>query len=103
MARLGFVDFREPEWWHEDEPAGEFGVLPENWDAVQVFLACSTQWHFSAPYNDGKAIVPSRPLGLRYEALFAVMQAMGVDPSDAFWRVRVMEQAALKAQRKPKG
>lgn len=78
--------------WMERKAATEgrqsFDILPENWEAVNVFLACSTQWRRDR--NDMNT-------GLRYEALDMVLRRKWVsDADDAFWRVRVMEDAALK-------
>lgn len=87
MAVFGVRDFRQPEWMLEEDRPAEFDVLPENWDAVNVFMTCGGQWS-----HDKDA----RPLALRYEALDVVMRHLKVpDPSDVFWRVRVMEQAAV--------
>ncbi len=89
MAVLGFQDFRTPDWMLEEDPdaAGSFEVLPENWDAVRVFAACSTQW-----LRDARGI----PIGLRYEGVSVVIERSKVaDPDDAFMRIREMEQAAI--------
>lgn len=86
MAAFGVADFEPPEWMLEEQAPEEFGVLPENWETVNVFLACSTQW---------TRLADGRPSMLRYEAVESVMRMMKVDPADVFWRMRVMEQAAL--------
>ena len=89
MARLGFKDFQPPAWMleQEDAAAEECGVLAENWQAVTAFLACGTQWRVS---REGVNI------GLRYEGVDIVLRHRGIeDLADAFWRVQVMERAAL--------
>jgi hypothetical protein len=68
MAAFGVKDFQVPDWMLEedgDEP-DEFGVLDENWQAVNVFLACNTQWR-----HDGSGT----PTGLRYDGVEVVMRA----------------------------
>ena len=90
MAALGVQGFEPPEWMQDElDDASEdhdFGVLPENEDAVAVFLACATQWLFDQGARTG----------LRYEAVEVVMRQMKVvAPEDVFARVRVMERAAL--------
>ena len=83
MAAFGVKDFTPPDWMAEEEAPGAFEVLPENWDAVHTFFACSTQWDQSR--------------GIPYERLEIVMRRMHVeDADDVWWRVRVMEQAAVK-------
>lgn len=88
MAAFGVKDFKPPEWMLEAESPQELEVLEENWDAVHAFLACATQWDRSRD---------DRPIGIRYEALEIVMRRMRLaDPDDVFWRVRVMENAAVR-------
>lgn len=87
MAAFGVKDFEPPDWMRAEPVLDEFDVLPENWDAVNVFLACVGQWS-----HDKDA----RPIALRYEALDVVMRHLKVsDPSDVFGRVRIMEQTAV--------
>ena len=67
-----------------------FGVWPENWDALRVFLAMSTQWRIG-----GMAGVPA---GLDYGALPMVLRFLRLKPDpDLFDRLQVMEGAALDA------
>lgn len=95
MAAFGIKDFRPPDWMLEEPEAEDFGVLPENWEAVCVFLGCATQWLRDAH---------NAPLGLRYEGVEVVIRRSKVaDADDVFGRIRVMEDAALQefiAQRK---
>lgn len=67
-------------------------VWPENWRTVEVFIAMGTQWNVGM----------SGAIGLRYEALPTVLDAIGVaaaDHADVFTGLRVMERAALEAMR----
>lgn len=80
------------------EPDPVFGVWPENWDVLRVFLAMATQWRFA-----GMAGVPS---GLDYAALPSVLRFLRLRPDEAlFERLRVMEAEALEvfADRSRKG
>lgn len=65
-------------------------VLEENWEAVQVFLRCATQWRYAG--MEGKIT------GLDYAAVESVMRMRGVhDTADTLDRLRVMEGVALRA------
>ena len=95
LAALGVQDFEPPAWMSEPAADEEFGVLPENWDAVNVFSVCATQW-VRREVNDGKHI-RFVPVGLRYEGVDVVIRHSGVaDPADTFRRVCVMESAAVR-------
>jgi hypothetical protein len=63
-------------------------VMPENWGAVRVFLAMSTQWR--------RAGLSGVPTGLDYAVLPALAGALAV-PADAdlVQRLAVIEHAAL--------
>jgi len=88
MASLGVQGFTPPDWMAEEEQPAELGVLPENWEAVNAFLACATQWQRNQKDD---------PTGIRYEALELVLRHQRVaDPDDCFERVRTMESAALR-------
>ena len=88
MAAFGVKDFQPPAWMLEEPEPEDFGVLPENWEAVCVFLACTTQW-----LSDAHGAV----LGLRYEGVDVVIRRSKVaDADDVFARIRVMEEAALQ-------
>jgi len=66
----------------------ELEIWPENLEAAEVFFACKTQWEY-APASGLR-------LGLRYTALAAAMDMLGVaDRHDVFGAVRIMESAAL--------
>lgn len=94
MAAMGVQGFAPPAWMTEEAQAEDcdFDVLPENFEAAIVFLACSTQWQRNEK---------GRLVGIRYEALRIVLELHKVaDPSDVFGRVQVMESAALKEFRR---
>lgn len=70
-------------------------VWPDNADAVHLFDAMQTQWRVSA---NGIAI------GLHYEALPVVCQALGIPRrrrSRVFQELRIMELAALAELQRP--
>ncbi|WP_211230895.1 DUF1799 domain-containing protein [Chitinilyticum aquatile] len=72
-----------------DEPAEEIEVYPENWPALQVFLAMQTQWRVGM----------AGATGLDYTALPAVFELTGVkkrDRPDTFERLRVLEIETLR-------
>jgi hypothetical protein len=66
-----------------------FRVWPENWPALELFLAVSTQWRVGS----------GGPIGLDYNAVDAVMGWLSIEADRAalFRDLRVMEQEALKA------
>lgn len=65
-------------------------MLPENWEALQVFLKCATQWRHAG--------MEGVRTGLDYPSVDAVMRITGVkDPSDTFWRLQLIESEALEA------
>lgn len=68
-----------------------FGVLPENWNAVQVFFSLTTQWRV----DRGGVLA-----GLRYGALEIVMAHQDAEPHDTFARVQIMERAAVDQSRR---
>lgn len=81
-----------PEGWveggEEDQPE-TFEVLPENWAAVLVFLACSTQWTRSST---------DVPTGIPFGAVEIAMRRKGVAEgaqNDCWERVTWMERVAV--------
>lgn len=75
---------------YEEEP---FGVWPENWPAVELFLRLSTQWRISL----------SGETGLDYAALYPLLDRVASDPTEweaLFDDVRVLEAEALQQMRK---
>ncbi|MFM0192420.1 DUF1799 domain-containing protein [Paraburkholderia strydomiana] len=82
----------------EQVPEPAFEVYEENWDAVQVFSALSTQWRMSAFSGFGAARLVHT--GLDYAAIEPVYRLIGIrrDRRAAiFEQIRVMEEAALDA------
>lgn len=73
-----------------------FEVWPENWKAVQLFLALSTQWRFvGISTMVGARIVQT---GLDYSAVESIMRLMDIKPrrrAALFKKLQIMEQAAL--------
>lgn len=67
-----------------------FEVMPENWDAMRLFLAMETQWR--------RAGMSGIATGLDYAVLRPVARLFGLATSaDLFDRVRILEGAALLA------
>ncbi|MBZ9574420.1 DUF1799 domain-containing protein [Modicisalibacter sp. MOD 31.J] len=70
-----------------------FPVLPENWEALQIFLACQSQWRVS----------PMGVLtGIDYGSVSAVMQMRQVPPTEQAKRldeVQRIERGALLEKR----
>jgi len=67
----------------------EFLVLPENWDAVNLFNNCSTQWQH---YHNGAIS------GLDYSGVLVVIKIMKLKhKKKLFKKLQVMEQIALSA------
>jgi hypothetical protein len=77
----------------------DFEVYPENWKAVQVFLAMSTQWRTAAFSTMAGARLVH--LGLDYNALEPVLRLLCIRQpkrrAAIFQKLRVMEEAALDA------
>ena len=69
-------------------------VIPENWDALQLFLGCHTQWRHG----------PSgHRTGLDYAGCQAAAAADGVDWRKALNGLRVMEREVLLAEGEDNG
>jgi len=70
----------------EEEPK-DFEVYPENWDAVEMFVRCQTQWRTAT----------SGVIGLDYAAVEWVFRLYEVkDQRTVLEDLQVMEAAALK-------
>jgi hypothetical protein len=77
-----------------------FGVWPDNWHAMRVFLAMATQWQW------GIGFARARRLGMRYEPLWDV--AAAVRPTvprhlrrrrwQLLEQLQVLEDTVLEAQ-----
>lgn len=68
-------------------------VLPENWDALELFLACATQWRY-APMGGAT--------GLDYTALQSVMtmhQVPATEQRERLAQVQRIERGALQAMK----
>jgi hypothetical protein len=64
-------------------------VWPENWPAFDLFCRVRTQWFVGF----------GGPTGLRYEAIYPLLDRMGLSPADweqAFADIQLMESAALQ-------
>ncbi len=71
-----------------------FEVWPENWDTIQVFEVCETQWNWAV----GMTAVRT---GLDYTALRSAMGMMGIPRKqrrEVFHGVRLMELETLSVQ-----
>lgn len=75
-----------------EDYAEEAEVWPENWRVVSLFAKLRTQW----------AVGMGGPTGLRYEAVYPLIDRQYGDPEEwdqAFDDIRAMEAAALMAMR----
>jgi len=86
----------------QEEELGEeedFGVFPENWEALLLFFDASSQWRYRlVATNTGFINVRT---GLDYTALESLMRMRRVkDKADVFDRIRTLESAALEAWNK---
>ena len=64
-------------------------VWPENWPIFELFSRLRTQW----------AVGFGGPTGLRYEAIYPLLDRMNLSPADweqAFADIQLMESAALQ-------
>lgn len=89
MAAFGLSPEALPD---EEEEETDYRVLPENWETVQVFIRCATQWRYAG--------MAGQPTGLDYSAVESVMRMRAVDDqSDALDRLRIMEGEVLRVLR----
>ena len=63
-----------------------YGVWRENWPALELFLACSTQWRTG----------PGGVIGLDYVAVRQVMDWLSIDGTELFRDLQVMEREAIR-------
>jgi hypothetical protein len=68
----------------------EYEVWPDNWDALNLFIACATQWRVSM----------AGPTGLDYAAVVALMPLYATPGRDVMDRVRACEAAVLGEMKK---
>lgn len=72
------------------EEAADFGIWPDCWEALRLFLAMDTQWRLG-----GMGAVP---IGLDYGALPAVTGMLGLTPSARLLAdLKAIEAGALSA------
>lgn len=65
-------------------------MLPENWEAVQLFWRCRTQWR--------RAGLTGIPTGLDYPAVESVMRMTGIeDTAGTLQKLQLVELGALEA------
>lgn len=89
MAAFGLPPEALPD---EAEEETDYMVLPENWETVQVFIRCATQWRYAG--------MAGQPTGLDYSAVESVMRMRAVeDQSDTLDRLRIMEGEVLRVLR----
>jgi hypothetical protein len=78
---------------HEEMEDGaadrQFGVLPQNWPAAQVFFSCTTQWR-----SDPSGAL----LGLDYPGQQVVLRYQRA-PRGTFEQVQIMEHEAIRESR----
>lgn len=68
-----------------------FPIMQENWDAITVFCATSTQWRW---YEANR-------IGLDYSAIKMLLDVYAIaDKQDCFERVRMMEVEVLSVSAK---
>ena len=75
----------------EDDRDDTFEVLPENWEAVQMFMRCQTQWRVGM----------AGPIGLDYGAVNWLLRLYEVDdPRSVLEDLQTMEAAVLMTMSK---
>lgn len=91
MAAFGLPPEALPD---EAEEETNYMVLPENWETVQVFIRCATQWRHAG--------MAGQPTGLDYPAVESVMRMRSVavqEMGDLLDRIRIMEGEVLRVMR----
>lgn len=99
LTQMGYSEEQARQWIAAQEPepdpdATQAGgeptpVWPQNWPALGLFLRLQTQW---VRGMDGQ------PTGLRYEAVEAAINLLGLpDKAQVFDHLVEMEHAALEA------
>ena len=67
-----------------------FEVLPENWEAVKVFLSASSQWFIGF----------AGPTGLNYQSIDFLFKIYSIKNRKAIFEdIQIIEGAALKEMR----
>jgi hypothetical protein len=79
-----------PDEMRPEKPT-EYGVLPENWDAVTLFLALQTQWNINPSGTRS---------GLNYTSLRIVSNLRGVKLTpELFADIQLMEVTLINTER----
>lgn len=87
LAAFG-LDAPVTDFEHEED--GDYHVLPENWDALELFIECERQWRLAG--MEGVRV------GLDYTAVASVMSINEIENQrDVFRRLRDIEAGALEA------
>ena len=76
-------------------PASEVEIWPEHWPAIELFLACGTQWRMRVqPAGMGASL--SVPCGLDYVAVEMVARVRGVGlTADVLEALQVIEMTIV--------
>ena len=75
----------------EKKKEKDFAVWPENWDAIELFLRCQTQWRTSV----------GGVTGFDYSSVLALVNMYAYDVS-VFEDLQIMEAAAIELLNKEK-
>ncbi|AQU83252.1 MULTISPECIES: DUF1799 domain-containing protein [unclassified Halomonas] len=98
IAALGITLAGELAEEAEEEEAapGQFEVLPENWEAVQVFERCSRQWRYKGL---------DEVIGLDLTPVISVLSLYELTPAEGLERldqVQLIERGALSVMKQPR-
>nr|WP_276316041.1 DUF1799 domain-containing protein [Halomonas titanicae] len=81
----------------EEVESDLFEVLPENWEAVKVFIRCCRQWVFRGMEGHRE--------GLDVQAVISVISLYQLDPAEQLERldqVQLIERGALLVMNQPR-
>lgn len=89
MRIWGATEEQISSWLHAaKQEQKDFAVLPENWPAVKLFRAVSSQWRVAAS---------GLPYGIDYAAMEACARSLSIGLSPAlFEHIQIMENAAVQ-------
>jgi len=93
LAEFGAPDSIRAQLVERQRQQREFGVLPENWDACQLFQRLATQWRVGM----------AGPVGLDYNTAFGLMDRRGYDyprQDELLDQLRLIERGALQAMQR---
>jgi hypothetical protein len=88
MAELGADEATINQWTAVETP-DELEIYPENWQAVQLFSSCQTQWRTSM----------AGITGMDYNAVKIVMDSMDIEDKEVFRKLQIIEFSALNETR----